>query len=152
MFGLKQRSTYEEIIKHVKSQEERRVSLPNRVASIIHNSIKYQSFINEHLNDLEEQGNKAFKHNILQNEIKQQKGVGNHQVNKSTNTTNTEYYNIGDDDKETNLSNLVNDYVNELGDKIQKQIKETKPKFNKSIESKIFEKTSRRRHCISGSR
>ena len=40
MFGLKQRSTYEEIIKHVKSQEEQRVSLPNRVASIIHNFIK----------------------------------------------------------------------------------------------------------------
>ena len=84
MFGLKQRSTYEEIIKHVKSQEEQRVSLPNRVASIIHNSIKYQSFINEHLNDLEEQQNKAFKHNILQNEIKKQKGVGNHQVNVKT--------------------------------------------------------------------
>ena len=84
MFGLKQRSTYEEIINHVKSQEEQRVSLPNRVAGIIHNSIKYQSFINEHLNDLEEQQNKAFKHNILQNEIKQQKGVGNHQVNIKT--------------------------------------------------------------------
>ena len=84
MFGLKQRSTYEEIIKHVKSQEEQRVSLPNRVANIIHNSIKYQSFINEHLNDLEEQQNKAFKHNILQNEIKKQKGVGNHQVNVKT--------------------------------------------------------------------
>ena len=73
MFGLKQRSTYEEIIKHVKSQEEQRVSLPNRVASIIHNSVKYQSFINEHLNDLEEQQNKAFKHNVLQNEIKNKK-------------------------------------------------------------------------------
>ena len=70
MFGLKQRSTYEEIINHVKSQEEKRVSLPNRISSIIHNSIKYQSFINEHLNDLEEQQNKAFKHQILQNEIK----------------------------------------------------------------------------------
>ena len=69
MFGLKQRSTYEEIIKHVKSQEEQRVSLPSRISSIIHNSIKYQSFINEHLNDLEEQQNKAFKHNILQNEM-----------------------------------------------------------------------------------
>ena len=84
MFGLKQRSTYEEIINHVKSQEEQRVSVPNRVASIIHNSIKYQSFINEHLNDLEEQQNKSFKHNILQNEIKQQKGTGNHQVNIKT--------------------------------------------------------------------
>jgi len=84
MFGLKQRSTYEEIINHVKSQEEQRVSLPNRVASIIHNSVKYQSFINEHLNDLEEQQNKSFKPNILQNEIKQQKGVGNHQVNIKT--------------------------------------------------------------------
>ena len=58
MFGLKQRSTYEEIISYVKSQEEQRVSVPNRVASIIHNSIKYQSFINEHLTDLEEQQNK----------------------------------------------------------------------------------------------
>ena len=84
MFGLKQRSTYEEIINHVKSQEEKRVSLPNRVASIIHNSVKYQSFINEHLNDLEEQQNKAFKHNILQNEVKKQKGVGNHLVNVKT--------------------------------------------------------------------
>ena len=84
MFGLKQRSTYEEIIKHVKSQEEHRVSLPNRVASIIHNSVKYQSFINEHLNDLEEQQNKSFKHKILQNGIKQQNGVGNHQVNIKT--------------------------------------------------------------------
>ena len=94
MFGLKQRSTYEEIIKHVKSQEEQRVSLPNRVANIIHNSIKYQSFINEHLNDLEEQQNKAFKHNVLQNEIKKQKGVGNHEVNKST----PQQFNIAQDD------------------------------------------------------
>ena len=84
MFGLKQRSTYEEIIKHVKSQEEQRVFLPNRISNIIHNSIKYQSFINEHLNDLEEQQNKAFKHNILQNEIRSQKASGNHQVNVTT--------------------------------------------------------------------
>ena len=81
MFGLKQRSTYEELINYVKNQEEQRVSVPNRVASIIHNSIKYQYFINEHLNDLEEQQNKKNKHEMLQNEIKQQTGVGNHQVN-----------------------------------------------------------------------
>ena len=98
MFGLKQRSTYEEIINHVKSQEEQRVSLPNRVASIIHNSVKYQSFINEHLNDLEEQQNKAFKHQILQNEIKKQKGVGNHEVNKST----PQQFNIAQDDDDGN--------------------------------------------------
>ena len=110
MFGLKQRSTYEEIIKHVKSQEEQRVSLPNRVASVIHNSVKYQSFINEHLNDLEEQQNKAFKHNVLQNEIKKQKGVGNHEVNKST----PQRFNIaqdGDDgDYDTPGSNGNGDY------------------------------------------
>ena len=99
MFGLKQRSTHEEIINHVKSQEEQRVSLPNRVASIIHNSVKYQSFINEHLEILEEQQNKAFKHQILQNEIKKQKGVGNHEVNKST----PQQFNIAQDDDDGNF-------------------------------------------------
>ena len=84
MFGLKQRHTYDQLINIVKDGGEIKLELPNRDATIIRNSQKYQSLLHEHLNDLEEQQNKVAKHNILQNEIKQQKGVGNHQINVKT--------------------------------------------------------------------
>ena len=84
MLGLKPRHTYDQLINIVKSGGEIRLELPNRDANIIRNSQKYQSLLHEHLNDLEEAQNKVAKHNILQNEIKQQKGVGNHQVNVKT--------------------------------------------------------------------
>ena len=107
MFGLKQRHTYDQLINIVKDGGEIKLELPNRDATIIRNSQKYQSLLHEHLNDLEEQQNKAFKHNILQNEIKQQKGAGNHQVNVKT-------YDMtkGDDDEnyDTPGSNGNGDY------------------------------------------
>ena len=84
MFGLKQRHTYDELINIVRDGGEIKLELPNRDANIIRNSQKYQSLLHEHLNELEEAQNKVAKHNILQNEIKQQKGVGNHQINVKT--------------------------------------------------------------------
>ena len=84
MLGLKPRHTYDQLINIVKDGGELKLELPNRDATIIRDSQKYQSLLHEHLNDLEEAQNKVAKHNILQNEIKQQKGVGNHQVNIKT--------------------------------------------------------------------
>ena len=84
MLGLKPRHTYDQLINIVKEGGEIKLELPNRDANIIRNSQKYQSLLHEHLNDLEEAQNKVAKHNILTDEIEQQKGVGNHQVNIKT--------------------------------------------------------------------
>ena len=84
MLGLKPRHTYDQLINIVKEGGEIKLELPNRDANIIRNSQKYQSLLHEHLNDLEEAQNKVAKHNILTDEIKKQKGVGNHQVNVKT--------------------------------------------------------------------
>ena len=73
MFGLKPRHTYDQLINIVRDGGELKLELPNRDATIIRNSQKYQSLLHEHLNDLEEAQNKVAKHNILQNGIKNKK-------------------------------------------------------------------------------
>ena len=73
MLGLKPRHTYDQLINIVKDGGELKLELPNRDATIIRDSQKYQSLLHEHLNDLEEAQNKVAKHNILQNEIKNKK-------------------------------------------------------------------------------
>ena len=98
MLGLKPRHTYDQLINIVKEGGEIKLELPNRDANIIRNSQKYQSLLHEHLNDLEEHQNKVAKHSILTDEIKKQKGVGNHQVNKST----PQQFNMAKDDDDGN--------------------------------------------------
>ena len=104
MLGLKPRHTYDQLINIVKEGGEIKLELPNRDANIIRNSQKYQSLLHEPLNELEEAQNKVAKHNILQNEIKQQKGVGNHQVNKST----PQQFNMAKDDDDGNYETPSN--------------------------------------------
>ena len=81
MLGLKRRHTYDELLNIIKSDGEKKVELPNRIASQIRGSIKYQGLLNDHLNELQEIQNKVHKQSILTHEIRQQKGTGNHQIN-----------------------------------------------------------------------
>ena len=81
MLGLKRRHTYDELLNIIKSDGEKKVELPNRIASQIRGSIKYQGLLNDHLNELQEIQNKIHKQSILTHEIRQQNGTGNHQIN-----------------------------------------------------------------------
>ena len=81
MLGLKRRHTYDELLNIIKTDGEKKVELPNRIASQIRGSIKYQGLLNDHLNELQEIQNKIHKQSILTHEIRQQNGTGNHQIN-----------------------------------------------------------------------
>ena len=54
MLGLKRRHTYDELLNIIKSDGEKKVELPNRIASQIRGSIKYQGLLNDRLNELQE--------------------------------------------------------------------------------------------------
>ena len=143
MFGLKPRHTYDQLINIVKDGGEIRLELPNRDANIIRNSQKYQSLLHEHLNDLEEAQNKVAKHNILQNEIEKQKGVGNHQVNvKTYDMTKNDYDDDGiydgnhdtpEPSPESDISTIISSVIDEEERKKQdqKKINSKKHTFHK---------------------
>lgn len=156
MFGLKQRHTYDQLINVVKDGGELKLELPNRDASIIRNSQKYQSLLHEHLNELEEAQNKVAKHNILQNEIKQQKGAGNHQINVKTydmtkgdddgdyetpGSNGNGDYNTPEPSPESEISSTISSVTDEEERKKQDQLKAVTAKkyVSHSIEGKMLE-------------
>ena len=164
MLGLKRRHTYDELLNIIKSDGEKKVELPNRIASQIRGSIKYQGLLNDHLNELQEIQNKIHKQSILTHEIRQQNGTGNHQINmrlfndedydtalgsiygssssSSSSTNNTSSSSSSSSD----ITSTISSVEDELERKKQDQLKritepDTRGYISESIEGKMLEES-----------
>jgi len=159
MLGLKRRHTYDELLNIIKTDGEKKVELPNRIASQIRGSIKYQGLLNDHLNELQEIQNKIHKQSILTHEIRQQNGTGNHQINmrlsndedydtaagssygssSSSSTTNTSSSSSSSD-----ITSTISSVEDELERKRQDRLKrltepDTREYISQSIEGQMLE-------------
>ena len=172
MLGLKRRHTYDELLNIIKSDGEKKVELPNRIASQIRGSIKYQGLLNDHLNELQEIQNKVHKQSILTHEIRQQNRTGNHQINmrlyndedfdtalggsifgsisssssSSSSTNNTS--SSSSSSSSSDITSTISSVEDELERKKQDQLKritepDTREYISKSIEGKMLEERAK---------
>ena len=171
MLGLKRRHTYDELLNIIKSDGEKKVELPNRIASQIRGSIKYQGLLNDHLNELQEIQNKVHKQSILTHEIRQQKGTGNHQINMrlsndgdndgdndsampplETITNNSSSNNTSSSSSSSSSSSDITSTISSVEDELERkkqdQLKritepDTREYISKSIEGKMLEERAK---------
>ena len=67
---LKKRSTFEEVLQIVKEDKPLIQDLPNRFASEVRDSQKYQNLISSDLTEIEEHANRGIKHRVLQESLR----------------------------------------------------------------------------------